>query len=86
MPCWASDVTLIRKVQIIQNKLIENGLLKDNLFFDSPDQKREFLRPKIDKLCELMDREYDINLKKIKKQREENKKLQQQRAQMGGGG
>lgn len=33
MPCWASSTDLIRKVQIIQNKLIASGMLKDDLEF-----------------------------------------------------
>jgi len=74
MPCWASDVDLIRKVQVIQNKLVERGLLDDNLQFAREDQKREFLRPKVEQLCKLMDQEYQLNVAKIRKQREEQKK------------
>ena len=76
MPCWASDIDLIRKVQIIQEKLVESGLLEDNLSFKCEDSKRAFLKPKIDKLCALMDQEYEANVKKIKKKREEEKRAQ----------
>ena len=76
MPCWASDVNLIRKVQVIQEKLIDGGILDDNLAFDTEKGKREFLKPKIDKLCALMDQEYEINVRKIKKKREEEKRAQ----------
>jgi hypothetical protein len=33
IPCWASDVDLIQKVQNIQNKLIDQKLLTDELMF-----------------------------------------------------
>ena len=78
MPCWASDLNLIRKVQIIQNKLVDSGLLKDHLKFDTDHEKKEFLRPKVEQLCNLMDREYEINFAKLKKQREEQKRKQLQ--------
>jgi len=39
MPCWASDLNLIRKVQIIQNKLVDSGLLKDHLKFETNEEK-----------------------------------------------
>jgi len=78
MPCWASDLNLVRKVQNIQNKLIETGLLKDHLNFETSEEKREFLRPKVEQLCSLMDREYEINYAKLKKQREEQRRKQLQ--------
>jgi len=71
MPCWASDIELIRKVQVIQTKLVDNGLLKDQLMFGNESEKRDFLRPKMDQLCALMDRENEKNYKKIRKAREE---------------
>jgi hypothetical protein len=71
MPCWASDVELVRKVQIIQNKLLQQNIIQDTLSFASPEDKREFLRPKMEHLVELMDREYEINMKRLKKQRED---------------
>lgn len=74
VPCWASDISMIRKVQNIQEKLIKANLLRDDLQFEEEAAKKQFLRPKIDHLCQLMDREYDINLKKLRKQREEQKK------------
>lgn len=33
MPCWASDLNLVRKVQEIQTKLQDSGLLQDHLDF-----------------------------------------------------
>lgn len=80
MPCWASDLNLIRKVQNIQNKLADSGLLRDHLEFDNDDEKREFLRPKVERLCSLMDREYEINYAKLKKQRDEQRRKQMQMA------
>lgn len=77
MPCWASDLNLVRKVQDIQNKLIDSGLLQDHLNFETADEKREFLRPKVEQLCNLMDKEYEINYAKLKKQREEQRRKQQ---------
>jgi hypothetical protein len=47
MPCWASDVDLIRKVQVIQNKLIKANVINDNLLFAKEDFKRAFLEPKM---------------------------------------
>ena len=67
MPSWASDLNLVRKVQNIQTKLTETGLLKDHLTFETAEEKREFLRPKVEQLCGLMDREYEINYAKLKK-------------------
>lgn len=78
MPCWASDLNLIRKVQIIQNKLIDSGLLKDQLKFETTQEKKDFLKPKVEQLCSLMDKEYEINFAKLKKQREEQKRKQLQ--------
>lgn len=43
MPTWASDISLIRKIQVIQNKLQEKGLLRDDLEFETIQKKREFL-------------------------------------------
>ena len=74
MPTWASDVSLIRKIQIIQTKLQDEGLLKDDLEFETLKQKKDFLFPKVDQLCNLMDAEYEINYKKLRKQREDQKK------------
>lgn len=76
MPCWASSTDLIRKVQIIQNKLIASGLLKDALEFEDTQAKRDFLKPKVQALCGLMEREFEINMKKLKKAREEQKRAQ----------
>lgn len=47
MPTWASDINLIRKVQTIQNKLEEDGVLKDDLNFKSAEEKKNFLNPKV---------------------------------------
>ena len=78
-PTWASDVDLIRKVQIIQTKLIQAGLLKDSKQFDNPEDKRAFLAKKVERLCALMDREYEANLKRLKKQREDAKREQKKK-------
>ncbi|WP_370294717.1 hypothetical protein, partial [Rossellomorea marisflavi] len=68
MPTWASDISLIRKIQVIQNKLQEKGLLRDDLEFETVQKKREFLQPKVYQLCKLMDSEYEVNYKKLRKQ------------------
>jgi hypothetical protein len=52
--------------------------LKDHLNFETAEEKREFLRPKVEQLCSLMDREYEINYAKLKKQREEQRRKQLQ--------
>jgi len=54
-------------VQDIQNKLISQNLLSDELMFTSDQHKREFLKPKIERLCTLMDAEYRINVDKLRK-------------------
>lgn len=82
LPCWASDIDLVKKIQVIQTKLISSGVLKDNLNFKTVKEKQDFLRPKINQLCDLMDQEYTKNIDKLKKQREDmrkaNRSLQQQ--------
>lgn len=80
MPTWASDISLIRKIQVIQNKLQEKGLLRDDLEFETIQKKRDFLQPKVNQLCKLMDSEYEINYKKLRKQRDEQKKQQANQA------
>lgn len=67
MPTWASDVSLIRKVQAIQNKLQDEGILRDDLEFETTKLKKDFLFPKVEQLCALMDQEYEINMKKLRK-------------------
>lgn len=81
-PTWASDVDLIRKVQVIQTKLIEGGLLNDPKQFATPEDKRAFLKVKVERLCTLMDREYEANLKRLKKQREDAKREQKRKELM----
>ena len=51
MPTWASDVSLIRKVQAIQNKLQDEGILRDDLEFETTKLKKDFLFPKVEQLC-----------------------------------
>ena len=51
-------------------------MLKDALEFEDTQAKRDFLKPKVQALCALMEREFEINMKKLKKAREEQKRLQ----------
>lgn len=52
-------------------------MLKDDLEFAETQEKREFLKPKVQALCSLMEREFEINMKKLRKAREEQKRQQQ---------
>lgn len=45
--------------------------------FEKTQDKREFLKPKVQALCSLMEREFEINMKKLRKAREEQKRQQQ---------
>ena len=47
-PTWASDIDLIRKVQVIQKKLMDSNLLVDDLEFPSEQAKRDFVKPKVE--------------------------------------
>ena len=40
------------------------------------------MKPKVEQLCSLMDAEYEINYKKLRKQREEQKKQQANQARV----
>jgi hypothetical protein len=34
----------------------------------------EYVRPKVERLCKFMDEQYEMNVQKLKKQREEQRK------------
>ena len=51
-------------------------MLKDDLEFSDTHEKREFLKPKVQALCTLMEKEFEINMKKLRKAREEQKRQQ----------
>lgn len=50
--------------------------------FASDGQKREFLKPKIERLCQLMDAEYKVNVDRLRKQKEEQRRAQAQRLEL----
>jgi hypothetical protein len=69
-------------VQNIQTKLINESIIKDDLEFIGDIEKREFLKPKIERLCKLMDTEYKVNFEKMRRQKEEQRRAQAQKYDM----
>ena len=56
-PTWACNTKQIIKVIGIQEKLLGHGILKDQLRFSSIESKKDYLKPKIKQVCDLMDEE-----------------------------
>ena len=77
-PCWASDLQLVRKVQTIQETLLKEGILPAAR---TEDELRAYLRPKMDKLVVLMTTEYDKNVSRLRKQRDEAKRAERAKQQ-----
>lgn len=72
-PCWASDLVLVRKIQAIQEKLQRAGVMPKPL---AGEQLKAYLKPKVDHLVSMMTREYEANVQRIRKQREEQRRLE----------
>lgn len=71
-PCWASDLALVRRIQAVQEKLQDAGVMPKPL---AGDQLKNYLKPKVDHLVTMMTREYELNVQRIRKQREEQRRL-----------
>lgn len=72
-PAWASDLALVRKIQAVQEKLQQVGVMPKPL---KDEQLKAYLKPKVDQLIHIMSREYELNVQRVRKQREEQRRLE----------